>query len=454
MQNFWRYSMLKQIDIPKEVEEIILTLNENGYEGYIVGGCVRDILMDRIPTDWDLTTSAKPEEVKRLFKRTYDTGIAHGTVTVILNNKHFEITTYRIEGIYEDHRRPKEVTFTNDLEEDLSRRDFTMNAIAYHPQEGFIDPTGGIEDIKKKSIRCVGDPHKRFEEDALRMLRGIRFSSQLNFTIEENTLEAIKTNAHLISYVSAERIKEELDKILLAKYIHKFIILHDTGILKFILPEVDRCFEVAQNHPHHVDNVGIHTLKAVEAVDNILPLKWTMLFHDIGKPEHKTTDEKGISHFHGHVEKSVLLAEKIMKRLRFDKKSMNHILKLIKWHDYRIKEDKQTVKELLYQIGEEAFLDFLKVQLADARAQNPVYFEEKEEKIENLYTIYEEIKVKHECFTLRDLEVNGQDLIKTGIKEGKQIGEVLEYLLKIVIENPELNKKEILLSRAKEKYVQ
>lgn len=444
--------MLKKIAIPEEVVEIISTLNENGYEGYIVGGCVRDLLMDRVPQDWDLTTSAKPEDVKKLFKKTYDTGIAHGTVTVILNNKHFEITTYRIEGIYEDHRRPKEVTFTNDLEEDLSRRDFTMNAIAYHPKEGFIDPTGGIEDIKKKSIRCVGNPHKRFEEDALRMLRGIRFSSQLDFTIEENTLEAIKTNAHLIAYISAERIKEELDKILLASYTNKFMLLHETRILKFILPEVDQCFTVEQNHPHHVDNVGIHTLKALEAVDKILTLRWTMLLHDIGKPEHKTTDEKGINHFHGHVEKSVELAEKIMLRLRFDKKSMNHILKLIKWHDNRIKEDKQSVKEVLYHIGEEAFLDLLKVQAADAIAQNPAYYQGKEDKLKKLYKIFEEIKAKNECFTLKDLAVNGQDLIKTGIKEGKQIGEILDYLLKTVIENPELNEKEILLSRIKEKY--
>ncbi|NLM13395.1 MAG: CCA tRNA nucleotidyltransferase [Epulopiscium sp.] len=445
--------MLKKIDIPREVVEIISTLNANGYEGYIVGGCVRDILMGRTPMDWDLTTSAKPEEIKRLFKRTYDTGIAHGTVTVILNNKHFEITTYRIEGIYEDHRRPKEVTFTNDLEEDLSRRDFTMNAIAYHPKEGFIDPTGGIEDIWKKSIRCVGDPNKRFEEDALRMLRGIRFSSQLNFTIEENTLKAINTNAHLISYISAERIKEELDKILLSDYIHKFILLHETGILKFILPEVDRCFTVEQNHPHHVDNVGIHTLKALEVVDKILTLKWTILFHDIGKPEHKTTDEKGINHFYGHVEKSVELAEKIMKRLKFDKKSMNHILKLIKWHDNRIKEDKPSVKEVLYHIGEEAFLDLLKVQSADAKAQNPVYYQEKEDKLKNLYKIYEEIKINNECFTLKDLALNGQDLIQIGIKEGKRIGEMLEHFLKIVIEHPEFNEKEILLSYVKEKYM-
>lgn len=444
--------MLKKIDIPKEVVEIISKLNQKGYEGYIVGGCVRDLLMDRTPKDWDLTTSAKPEEVKAIFKRTYDTGIAHGTVTVILNKKHFEITTYRIEGIYEDHRRPKEVIFTNDLEEDLSRRDFTMNAIAYHPKEGFIDPTGGIEDIKKKSIRCVGDPHKRFEEDALRMLRGIRFSSQLNFIIEEHTLEAIKTNAHLISYISGERIKDELDKILLSGYTNKFLLLYETCILKFILPEVDQCFKVEQNHPHHVDNVGIHTLKSLEAVDKILTLKWTMLLHDIGKPDHKTTDEKGINHFHGHVEKSVKLAEKIMIRLKFDKKSMNHILKLIEWHDRRIKEDKKSVKEALYHIGEEAFLDLLKIQRADAKAQNPIYYKDKKEKVNNLYTIYEEVKTNKECFTLKDLAINGNDLIKIGIKEGTKIGEILEYLLKTVIENPEFNQRETLLSYAKEKY--
>ena len=269
--------MVNKKIIPKEVEEIILKLNKEGFEAYIVGGCVRDILMDRIPSDWDITTSAKPEEVKRIFPRTYDTGIVHGTVTVVMNKSHFEITTYRIEGIYEDYRRPKEVSFTNNLEEDLSRRDFTMNAIVYHPQEGFIDPMGGIIDIENKIIRCVGDPSKRFEEDALRMLRGIRFSSQLNFNIEEETYNAIKDNAALISYISAERIKEELDKMLMGDFTDKLVLLYETGILKYILPELHKCFKTEQNHPHHVDNVGIHTLKSVEAVDKILNLKWVML---------------------------------------------------------------------------------------------------------------------------------------------------------------------------------
>ncbi|WP_058485848.1 CCA tRNA nucleotidyltransferase [Defluviitalea phaphyphila] len=443
--------MLEKISIPKEVEEIIEKLNENGYEGYIVGGCVRDILMGRTPHDWDITTSAKPDEVKNIFNRTYDTGIAHGTVTVILNKKHFEITTYRIEGIYEDYRRPKEVIFTNHLEADLSRRDFTMNAIVYHPKDGFIDPMGGIEDIKRGIIRCVGNPDKRFEEDALRMLRGIRFSSQLNFKIEDKTLEAIKKNAHLISYISAERIKEELDKILLSDYVEKFIMLYNTKISNYILKEMDQCFKTEQNHPHHVDNVGIHTLKAIKAVDKDLKLKWAMFFHDIGKPESKTTDENGIDHFYGHVDKSVKISREIMRRLRFDKKSMNHILKLVEYHDEKIEEDKKSVKEFLYKIGEEVFLDLLKVQLADAKAQNPKFYKEKEERIKNIQRIYKEIKENNECFNLKDLAVNGGDLIKIGIKEGKKIGKTLDYLLKLVIENPKLNKKDILLSILKSK---
>ncbi|NLK22036.1 MAG: CCA tRNA nucleotidyltransferase [Epulopiscium sp.] len=443
--------MFKKIDIPKEAEEIIFMLNRQGYEGYIVGGCVRDILMNRTPHDWDITTSAKPEEVKSMFKKTYDTGIAHGTVTVILNEKHFEITTYRIEGFYEDHRRPKEVAFTKDLSKDLSRRDFTMNAVAYHPKEGFIDPMGGIEDIKKEKIRCVGNPDRRFEEDALRMLRGIRFSSQLNFDIEGNTLSAIKNNSYLISHISSERVREELDKILLSDSVRKFILLYDTGILKYILKEVEECFKTEQNHPHHGDNVGIHTLKSVEAVDKILSLRWTMLLHDIGKPEHKTTDDKGIDHFYGHVEKSVVLAEKIMDRLKFDKKSSKHILQLIKWHDERIEEDKKSIKGVLHKIGEDAFLDLLKVQLADSKAQNPKFYKEKEERLKSLYEIYKEVKQNKECFSLKELAINGEDLIKLGIKKGKTIGETLEYLLEMVIKNPGLNTKEQLLSYGREK---
>ncbi|NLM48980.1 MAG: CCA tRNA nucleotidyltransferase [Epulopiscium sp.] len=439
--------------IPKEVEEIILKLNKEGFEAYIVGGCVRDLLMGRIPNDWDITTSAKPEEVKKIFPKTYDTGIAHGTVTVILNGAHFEITTYRIEGKYEDYRRPKEVTFTRNLEEDLSRRDFTMNAIVYHPQEGFMDPVEGIKDIKNKMIRCVGEPSKRFEEDALRMLRAIRFSAQLDFEIEEKTLEAIKGHAALITHISAERIKDELDKMLMASYTDRLILLYETGLLKYILPELDKCFAVEQNHPHHVDNVGIHTLKSVGLVDKNLNLRWTMLLHDIGKANCKETDEKGIDHFHGHVRESVRLTKDIVKRLKFDKKSSSHIIKLIDWHDERIKKDKRAVKEVLSQIGEEAFLDLLKVQLADSRAQNPKYIKEKEEQLQSLYEVYKEIKENNECFLIKDLAVNGEDLIRLGIKEGKEIGELLKQLLELVIENPDQNNKESLLLYVKENLI-
>jgi len=439
--------------IPKEVEEIILKLNKEGFEAYIVGGCVRDLLMGRIPNDWDITTSAKPEEVKKIFPKTYDTGIAHGTVTVILNGAHFEITTYRIEGKYEDYRRPKEVTFTRNLEEDLSRRDFTMNAIVYHPQEGFMDPVEGIKDIKNKMIRCVGEPSKRFEEDALRMLRAIRFSAQLDFEIEEKTLGAIKGHAALITHISAERIKDELDKMLMASYTDRLILLYETGLLKYILPELDKCFAVEQNHPHHVDNVGIHTLKSVGLVDKNLNLRWTMLLHDIGKANCKETDEKGIDHFHGHVRESVRLTIDIVKRLKFDKKSSSHIIKLIDWHDERIKKDKRAVKEVLSQIGEEAFLDLLKVQLADSRAQNPKYIKEKEEQLQSLYEVYKEIKENNECFLIKDLAVNGEDLIRLGIKEGKEIGELLKQLLELVIENPDQNNKESLLLYVKENLI-
>ena len=254
------------MQIPEKVKDIIEKLEQNGYEGYAVGGCVRDSVLGRVPEDWDITTSAKPEEIKRLFRKTIDTGIAHGTVTVMMDGEGFEVTTYRVDGDYVDHRHPKTVTFTPNLEEDLKRRDFTMNAMAYNPREGIVDLFGGMDDIQKGCIRCVGNPSERFSEDALRMLRGVRFAGQLGFTLEKETKEGIRLLADTIARVSAERIQVELTKLLLSKEPEKLLLAEETGLCHVILPEFSRMLATQQTNPHHCYSVGEHVLHAVRQI--------------------------------------------------------------------------------------------------------------------------------------------------------------------------------------------
>jgi tRNA nucleotidyltransferase (CCA-adding enzyme) len=417
----------------------------------MVGGCVRDYIMGRIPFDWDITTSAKPEEVKALFDRTYDTGIEHGTVTILMNQQSFEVTTYRIEGEYKDFRRPTEVFFTKEITKDLSRRDFTMNAIAYHPQEGFVDPFDGRKDIKAGIIRCVRNPQERFTEDALRILRALRFSAQLNFEIEKQTIEAIKQCGPLIGHVSSERIREELNKLLLSDHVMKFLLMEELDILTYILPEFKKCLKTVQNNPHHVYNVGIHALKSVEAVDKSLFLRWTMLLHDIAKPLCKTTDDQGIDHFHGHGKKGEQLAKTILKRLKFDNETIRKVSILILWHDTRIDLQSKSVRRVLYQLGEELFLSLLKVQEADIKAQSPQFYQMKQEKLDKVTKIYQHIKQNNDCFSKKDLAVNGKDLMDLGMTQGKQVGVLLEELMNAVLEDPRLNEKEKLLLLAQKK---
>ena len=272
-----------KIQLPEKVHNIIETLQSAGYEAYAVGGCVRDSLLGRTPNDWDITTSARPEETKRLFPRTIDTGIQHGTVTVMMNKEGFEVTTYRIDGEYEDSRHPKEVTFTASLEEDLKRRDFTINAMAYNEQDGLVDIFGGIRDIKAGVIRCVGNAEERFTEDALRMLRAVRFSAQLGYRIEEATRDAIRRLAPSLQRISAERIQTELVKLVTSPHPDYLRIAYETGITKEVLPEFDLCMETPQNNPHHCYNVGEHILHSMLAVEPDKVLRLGMLFHDIGK---------------------------------------------------------------------------------------------------------------------------------------------------------------------------
>ncbi|MGI6776979.1 MAG: CCA tRNA nucleotidyltransferase [Acetivibrionales bacterium] len=442
------------INIPEECLHIIGALNCRGFEAFVVGGCVRDALLGIGQKDWDITTDAKPGEIKSLFENTVDTGIKHGTVTVIINNKSFELTTYRVDGRYLDNRHPDKVRFTSSLEEDLSRRDFTINAIAYSPDKGFVDPFGGIEDIRNRIIRAVGEPDRRFSEDALRMMRAVRFSAEKGFTVDEKTLISIKHNSSLIKNISRERIRDELDKILLSEHPFKFILLRDTNLLQYILPEFELCFHTEQNNPYHIYNVGVHTLHATAAIERKRDLRWTMLLHDIGKPASKTTDEKGIDHFYGHQKKSVEIAESILTRLRFDKNSMGRVLRLIKFHDRDIDTSEKSVRKAVATVGEDIFYQLLKVKEADKRGQNPEYFDSGMEKLNKIKRIYNQIKEKGQCLSIQELAVSGDDLIDTGLKQGRRIGYILNRLMDMVIEDPSLNDKEKLLCIVRDKFLE
>ncbi|MCR4434722.1 MAG: CCA tRNA nucleotidyltransferase [Clostridiales bacterium] len=435
----------KNMEVPPEVHEIIETLNGHGFEAYLVGGCVRDSILGRIPSDWDIATNAKPHEVKNLFKKTVNTGVKHGTVTLPANDASYEVTTYRTEGAYIDHRRPGTVRFTSSLKEDLGRRDFTVNAIAYHPLHGYVDFYNGMEDISRRVIRTVGDPARRFGEDALRMLRAVRFCAQLDFSMEEGTFHSIRENSSLIDKISGERIRDELTKILLSQHPLKFSLLNDTGLLQYILPEFIPCFSTGQKHPYHIYDVAEHTLRSVGCIAGDKILRWTMLLHDIGKPGTKTTDAAGIDHFYGHPRESANIAGQVLKRLRFDNKSAKSILDLIEYHDKNIEPSPKSVKRFVRQLGEDLFLDLLKVKEADKRAQNPQYSESRLKELERIRSIFYGIKEKGECMDLKDLAVDGNDLMSLGFKRGKEIGEMLDRLLELVIDNPELNSRDRLM---------
>lgn len=437
-----------ELRIPEKAEIILHTLEEAGYEAYVVGGCVRDSILGRSPDDWDITTSAKPEEVKALFRRTVDTGLIHGTVTVMLDKEGFEVTTYRVDGEYEDGRHPKEVSFTASLEEDLKRRDFTINAMAYNPKRGLVDLFGGVQDMEKRIIRCVGNPLERFTEDALRILRAVRFSAQLGFSIEGETLKAISVLAPNLKYVSAERIQVELLKLLVSPHPDYLRTAYEAGITKEILPEFDRCMETEQNTPHHCYNVGEHTLQSLLNIRADKVLRLTMLLHDFGKPVVKCTDEDGRDHFKTHGPEGEKMAVSILRRLKMDNDTIRKVRSLIKWHDYRPKGEAVSVRKAISLIGEELFPLYLEVQKADILAQSAYRREEKLARLTAVSALYEEILDRGQCISLKTMALTGRDLIDAGYTPGKELGGILEKLLVHVLENPEDNKKEILLKLA------
>lgn len=436
--------------LPEKVNTIITTLQSHGFEAYAVGGCVRDSLLGRVPGDWDITTSAMPEETKALFERTFDTGIEHGTVTVLLDKEGFEVTTYRIDGEYEDSRHPSEVIFTRCLQEDLLRRDFTINAMAYNEKDGLVDIFGGIEDLENRTIRCVGNATARFSEDALRILRGVRFAAQLGFGIEEETRKGMQELAPTLSKISAERIQVELVKMLVSDRPELIRDAYELGITKVFLPEFDHIMETTQETPHHQYTVGEHTIHAMKNVRNDKVLRLAMLFHDMGKPALKTIDEDGVAHFKMHAVESEALAKKILRRLKFDNDTIQKVTKLVCYHDYRMPATAKNVRRAMNKIGEELFPYYMEVRRADVLAQSMYEREEKIRNLDEIEAIYEKIIAEKQCVSLKSLAVTGRDLIAMGMKPGKEIGEKLQELLELVLEDPTLNTKEELLKRVDE----
>lgn len=434
-----------KIQLPEHVTYIINTIEDAGFEAFAVGGCVRDSLLHKEPDDWDITTNALPEQIKALFKRTIDTGIEHGTVTVMIDREGFEVTTYRIDGEYEDSRHPKEVSFTSNLSEDLKRRDFTINAMAYNDRVGIVDIFDGVADLEAGIIRAVGNPIERFTEDALRMMRAVRFSAQLGYTIEEETRQAIKELAPTIANISAERVQVELIKLVTSKHPDRMRTLYETGLTAVFMPEFDRMMQTKQKHPHHCYDVGEHSIHAMEAVRADKVLRLVMLFHDMGKPEVLSIDEEGIYHFHGHAAFSEKMALAILKRLKFDNDTIYKVSKLVRYHDRKIEVQKQSVRRAIHQISEDLFPYLFEVKRADVLSQSNYQREEKLAELNSLEALYKEIIRNQDCVSLKNLALNGSDLIACGIAPGKQIGIILNEMLELVMEDETKNTKEALL---------
>ncbi len=439
------------IQLPEKVSEIINCLRSHNFEAYAVGGCVRDSLLGRTPSDWDITTSATPEEVKSLFSHTVDTGIQHGTVTVMLGHEGFEVTTYRIDGEYEDARHPKEVAFTLSLREDLKRRDFTINAMAYNEESGLVDLFGGAQDLERGVIRCVGDPGERFREDALRMFRAVRFAAQLGFSVEKNTAGAISELAGSLARISAERIQTELVKLLVSPHPEEMRQIYELGISDVVLPEFSVMMETPQNNPHHMYSVGEHTIKALQLIPEDKVLRLTMLLHDVAKPPCRITDRKGIDHFPGHPKRGAQMAEKILKRLKFDNDTIRRVTALVLIHDNQPPANPVSIRKALVKDGLDQYPALFLVKRADIGAQSDHLRESKLKYVDAYEAVYNQIMENGDCLSLKELAVTGADLISAGMKPGKELGDVLERMLQDVLENPEWNKKEILLNRFQQK---
>ena len=431
--------------IPTDVKEIISILKQHGYEAYMVGGCVRDELLGRKPNDYDITTSAEPSEVKDIFAKTIDTGIKHGTVTVRYNEQNYEITTYRIDGEYFDNRHPSEVSFTKSLVEDLKRRDFTINAFAYNDEEGLLDYFDGYADLNNHIIRAVGDPNKRFQEDALRILRAVRFSAQLNFAIEQNTRKACAEEADRLASISEERIRDEIVKIIMSDHPEKLIDAYELGLTKIVLPEFDAMMKTAQETPYHQYNVGVHTIVALQNSPKDLIIRLSLLFHDVGKPKTKTIDETGKAHFFNHAVEGEKIAREILRRLKFSNKIVDTVCFLILHHSDEFIPQPKYIRRAIKKITPELFPYYLEIQRADVLGQSDFTQDIILRDNQTMRKLYDEYIKENNCFSLKDLAVHGDDLIKLNIS-GKEIGVILNNMLNYVVDNPANNNKEFLLT--------
>lgn len=441
------------MDMPKNVDIAINLLQSAGFEAYAVGGCVRDSLLGKTPNDWDITTSAKPEDMKSVFInfRCIDTGIKHGTVTVVIDGEPLEITTFRLDGEYEDNRHPKSVTFTSDLGADLGRRDFTVNAMAYSKKTGTVDLFGGQNDLKNKIIRCVGDPDRRFNEDALRILRALRFASALDFEIEEKTAQSLLKNRALLGNISEERIAKELLKLVCGKGA-KRILTDFAPVLFEILPELQPMYKNSHDNPHHCYDIYEHTLIAVESIDPEPTLRFAMLLHDCGKPAVKKFDENGVAHFYGHQRISAEISAQILARLKVSNKFRDEILFLVSNHDrWELYENTEKMPRYLSKFGLDGVLNLLKVMRADVLAQSPEY-RYRLDQIADAEETAKNLAAQKPCLSLSELQINGRTLMDIGIPQGRKLGAVLAQLLDEVIDGVTKNTQEALTTRAREIY--
>ncbi|WXR61351.1 HD domain-containing protein [Peptostreptococcaceae bacterium AGR-M142] len=446
------------IKLTDEVVFILNRLNKNNYDAGIVGGCVRDFFMKKKPKDWDITTSAKPDEIKELFKeyKQIDVGLKHGTVMIIINNEGFEITSFRIDGEYSDFRRPNSVEFTNDIIEDLKRRDFTQNAIFYSLKEGLIDPFNGVNDIKNKIIKSVLDPNKRFLEDPLRILRGIRFASNLGFEIERETKDAMIRYAYLLNKISKERIANEFLKTIKGRYAPK-IINEYFDIIKIFIPEIVPMRNFNQMNKYHIYDIFDHTIETMKYSDDLI-IKLTMFFHDIGKVKSFTIDENNIGHFYNHSEISFIIAKKIFKRLKLasspliNNLELKNILELIKFHSLKINTNKKSIKKTISKLNGDLkqFERLLLVKKCDVCGKNPKIINLQMKELEELEQIFLQIKNEQPVFCVKDLDINGHNLINIGVKKGVIVGKILKKLQEEVLYDNLKNNKEVLLERSKE----
>jgi len=433
------------IKIPNEVQYIIETLQKSGYEAYIVGGCVRDRILGKEPKDWDICTPSLPEQTMKCFAEHHiiETGLQHGTVTLMLNHIPFEITTYRIDGQYSDNRRPDKVEFVSSLKADLSRRDFTINAMAYNPNEGIVDYFGGMDDLNTGIIRCVGDAGQRFREDALRIMRALRFASVLSFSIEEDTSKAMLENKILLKNIAVERIASEINRMITGNGVSNILLKH-LPVITEVIPEIAPMNGFEQNNSYHCHDVLHHSLFSIDHAPKNIVLRLAMLFHDIAKPQ-CYTESNGIGHFYGHPQVSSDMAKTILLRLKYDNDTIKDVTELVFYHDANIQPDIKHVKRWLNKIGEEKLRQLIEVKKADAMAQSVYYQKEKLGTLDKISDLLNEIIEQQQCFSLKDLAVNGKDLLAVGFEEGVEIGAALNRLIEMVIDEQVENDKHELL---------